>query len=173
MSDRIGRAFNRSGATKAVAHDISKAFDRVWHAGVLHKLRFYEISCQIFGLISPFLSNRQLWVVLDGKSLHEYPVNDGFLKGLFLILHFSYYTLMIFVMMLSVILLSVLMLLPSTLNVIRYISDLWQQLELASELESDLQDTVDWGKKWLVDFNGGKTQLALFDQSNNIGAIDV
>ena len=38
-------------------------------------------------------------------------------------------------------------------------SDLWQQLELASELESDLRDTVDWGKKWLVDFNTGKTQL--------------
>ena len=30
-------------------------------------------------------------------------------------------------------------------------SDLWQQLELASEFESDLWDTVDWGKKWLVD----------------------
>ena len=26
-------------------------------------------------------------------------------------------------------------------------SDLWQQLELASELESDLRDTVDWGRK--------------------------
>ena len=38
-------------------------------------------------------------------------------------------------------------------------SNLWQQLELASELESDLRDTVDWGKKWLVDFNAGKTQL--------------
>ena len=38
-------------------------------------------------------------------------------------------------------------------------SDLWQQLELASELESDQRDTVDWGKKWLVDFNAGKTQL--------------
>ena len=36
-------------------------------------------------------------------------------------------------------------------------SDLWQQLELASELESDLRDTVDWGRKWLVDFNAGKT----------------
>ena len=36
-------------------------------------------------------------------------------------------------------------------------SDLWQQLELASELESDLRDTMDWGKKWLVDFNAGKT----------------
>ena len=40
-------------------------------------------------------------------------------------------------------------------------SDLWQQLELASELESDLRDTVDWGKKWLVDFNAAKTQLVL------------
>ena len=36
-------------------------------------------------------------------------------------------------------------------------SDLWQQLELASELESDLPDTMDWGRKWLVDFNAEKT----------------
>ena len=43
-------------------------------------------------------------------------------------------------------------------------SNLWQQLELASELESDLQDTVDWGRKWFVD---------LFDWSNKTGAIDV
>ena len=40
--------------------DISKAFDRVWHAGVLHKLKSYGISGQIFGLISSFLSNRWL-----------------------------------------------------------------------------------------------------------------
>ena len=53
------------------------------------------------------------------------------------------------------------------------VSDLWQQLELASELESDLRDTVDWGKKWLVDFNAGKTQLVLFDQSNNTVTIDM
>ena len=42
-------------------------------------------------------------------------------------------------------------------------SDPWQQLELASNLESDLQDTVDWGKKWLIDFNAGKNQLVSFD----------
>ena len=52
-------------------------------------------------------------------------------------------------------------------------SDPWGKLELASELESDQRDTVDWGRKWLVDFNAGKTQLALFDWSNNTGAIDV
>ena len=57
--------------------DISKAFDRVWHAGHLHKLKSYGISGQIFGLISTFLSNRRLQVVLDGKSSQEYPVNAG------------------------------------------------------------------------------------------------
>ena len=50
---------------------------------------------------------------------------------------------------------------------------MWQQLELAFELKSDLRDTVDWGKKWLVDFNAGKTQLVSFDRSNNTGSIDV
>ena len=31
-----------------------------------------------------------------------------------------------------------------------------------------------WGRKWIVDFNAGKTQLVLYDQSNNnAGAIDV
>ena len=44
---------------------------------------------------------------------------------------------------------------------------------MVSELESDLGNTVDWGKKWLVNFNAGKTQLVLFDRSNNNGSTDV
>ena len=44
---------------------------------------------------------------------------------------------------------------------------------MASELEYDPWDTVDWGKKWLVDFNSGKTQLVSFNGSNNHGSIDV
>ena len=41
VSDRIARAFNRSGATGAVALDISRAFDRNRHAGLIHKLKSY------------------------------------------------------------------------------------------------------------------------------------
>ena len=99
VSDRINRAFKRFGATRAVALDISKAFYRVWHTGLLHKLKLYGMCDQAF--------------------------------------------------------------------------DLGQQLELASELESDLPDTVFWGRKWLIDFNAGKTQLLSFDWSNKTGAIDV
>ena len=81
VSDRIARTFNRSGATRAAALDISKAFDRVWHAGLLDKLKSYGISSPIFGLSSSFLSNRQLLVVLEGKSSQEYPVNAGVPQG--------------------------------------------------------------------------------------------
>ena len=52
-------------------------------------------------------------------------------------------------------------------------SAMWQQLELVSELESDLRDTVDWGKTWIVDFNAGKIQLVSFDRPNNTSVIDV
>ena len=111
-------------------------------------------------------------MVLDLKSLQEYPVNAGVPQGsilgptLFLLYSND---------------------LPDDVicNVAIYVddttlyskcdqaSDLWQQLELASELESDLRDTVDWGRKWLVDSNAGKTQLVSFDRSNNTGAIDI
>ena len=32
---------------------------------------------------------------------------------------------------------------------------------------------MDWGKKWLVDFNADKTQLVSFDRSDNNGSITV
>ena len=35
-----------------------------------------------------------------------------------------------------------------------------------------IYETLDWGRKWLFDFNAGKTELFLFDCSNT-GAVDV
>ena len=146
VSDRIARAFNRSGATRAVALDISKAFDRVWHAGLLHKLKSYGISGQIFGLISSFLSNRRLRVVLDGKSSQEYPVNAGVPQGSILgpILFLLYINDLPDDVICNIAIYAD----DTTLySKCTQASDLWQQLELASELESDLRDTVDWGRK--------------------------
>ena len=172
VSDRIARDFNRSEATRAVALDISKAFDRVWHAGLLHKLKSYGISGQIFGLISSFLSNRRLRVVLDGRSSQEYPVNAGVpqsptLGPTLFLLYISdlpddvIYDIAIYAD-------------DATLySKCDQTSDLWQQLELASELESGLRDTADWGKKWLVHLNAGKIQMVSFDRSKNTGVIDV
>ena len=91
VSDRIARAFNRSGVTRAVTLDISKAFNRVWHAGLLHKLKSYVISGQIFCLISSFLSNTWLRWFWMGNIHKNIQLMLEFLKGLFSVLHFSYY----------------------------------------------------------------------------------
>ena len=166
------RAFNSSGAARAAALDISKTFGRVWHARIFHRLRPYGISGQIFGLISSFLSNRRLQMVLDGKCSQEYPVNAGVPQG-------SIFGPALFLLYINgfsddVICNITIYADDTTLySKCDQASDLWQQLELASELECDLRDSVDWGKKWLVDFNARKTQLVSFDQSINNGSIDV
>ena len=170
VSDRIARAFNRSGATRGVALDISKASDRVWHAGLLQKLKSCGISGQIFGLISSFLSNRRVRVVLDRKSSQKYPVNEVVPQGSILgpTLFLRYINDLPNDVICDVAIYADDTTLYSKCD---RASDLWQQLELASELESDLRDTVEWGKTWLVDFNTGKTQLVSFDRSNSNGSI--
>ena len=103
-------------------------------------------------------------MVLDGKSPQEYSVNDGAPQGS--ILGPALFLLYINDLPDDVIFDIAIYADDTTLyRKCDQASDLWQ--ELASELESDLQGTVDWGKKWLVDFNAGKTQLAFFDRSNS------
>ena len=97
----------------------------------------YGISGQILGHISSFLSNRRLPIVLDGKSSQEYPVNAAVPQRSILVPT-------LFLLYIND--------LPDDIicNIAIYAddttiyskcdqaSDLWQQLELASELESDL-----------------------------------
>ena len=44
ISERVYRALDACGETRANAIDIYKAFDKVWHAGLFHKLIAYGIS---------------------------------------------------------------------------------------------------------------------------------
>ena len=93
-----------------------------------------------------------------------------FLKSPFLVLHFSYYTLMTFLTMLSLILLSILMILLSTLNVIRHLicGNSWNWL-----LDLNLIYKTLWpvaGSGLLISM---LEKLVSFGQSNYTGAIDV
>ena len=69
VSDRTAKT------TGAIALDILKVVDRVWYAGLLHKLKSNEVLGQVFSHILSFLGNRKLQMVLDGTLLQEYPVN--------------------------------------------------------------------------------------------------
>ena len=131
-----------------MALDISKAFDRVSHAGLFHKLKSYGISGQIFGLVSSFLQNRRLQVVLDGNSSQEYLVNVGVPQGFIL----GSTLFLLYINDIPDVICDIAIYADDTTLYSKCdrASDLWQQLELASELESDLRDTLDWGKRWLV-----------------------
>ena len=93
VSDRIASAFKRSGATRAVALDMSKAFNRVCHGGLLHKLSPYGIQVRhlaLFLLFSVIGSFGWFWMESLLKNIQ---LMLRFLKGPFLVLHFSFYTL--------------------------------------------------------------------------------
>ena len=97
---------------------------------------FFGIPGQIFGLISSFLSNRRLRVVLDGKSPQEYPVNAGVPQTSILgpILFLLYINDLPDDVICEIAIHADDATLYSKYD---QASGLWQQLELASELESD------------------------------------
>ena len=131
VSNRLSNDFNRSRATQAVALNISKAFERVWHAGLLHKFKSYRISGQIFGHISSLVSNRWL--------------NAGFCQGS--IVHPTLFLLYINDLPDDVICNIAICACDNHFAIYAYYttlcskcdqaSDLCKQLELTSELESD------------------------------------
>ena len=61
--------------------DISKAFDKVWHDGLIFKLESYGISSPLLGLINSYLANRYQRVVLNGKCSQWSPIRAEVPQG--------------------------------------------------------------------------------------------
>ena len=121
VSDRIARAFNRSGATRAMALDISKVF-----AGFRMVVYFTNLGLGEFQV--RYLALFLLFSVVDGcewfwmESLHRsIQLVLEFLKGPLLVRHFSSCILMTFLMVLSVVLVSMQMILLFIVGVIRHL----------------------------------------------------
>ena len=51
---------------RGISLDIPKAFDKVWHEGLLYKLKSYGIEGQLLSLLANYLENREQRVVLNG-----------------------------------------------------------------------------------------------------------
>ena len=78
IADRIARVLKTSGATHAVVLDISKAFYRVWHTGLLDKFKLYYMAFEkVFCRIESFRSGKRLLIALKHKSSSKCAINAG------------------------------------------------------------------------------------------------
>ena len=83
ITHNIYRAFdaNPSLEVRGVFLDLSKAFDKVWHEGLLYKLKNNGINSNALQLIESFLHNRHQRVVLNGQSSSLLSIRAGVLQG--------------------------------------------------------------------------------------------
>ena len=136
----------------------------------LSNWNFMEFQVRYLALFPLFLvidSFKWFWM---GSLLKNIQLLLEFLKVSFLVLHFSCYTLMTFLMMISVILLFMVMILLSILSVVRHLisGNNFNWFLNLNQIYETLRTRARSGL-----FSAGKTQLVSLDQSNNTGYIDV
>ena len=81
ITHQICQSFDESFDVRSVFLDISKAFDKVWHDGLIFKLKQNGISGNLLNLLSNFLRNRKQRVVLNGQTSSWADVNAGVPQG--------------------------------------------------------------------------------------------
>ena len=76
ITHEIFEAFDCNPAleVRSVFLDISEAFDKLWHEGLLFKLRSMGISGELYNLLGNYLSGRFQTVILNGQTLPWRPV---------------------------------------------------------------------------------------------------
>lgn len=156
----FSKSLDANKEIRVVFCDISKAFDRVWHRGLLFKLRSIGISDNLIDWFSNYLNDRQQRVCIKGFCYSWKKVPAGVPQG---------------------------SILGPTLFLI-YINDLVQNIDSnirlfaddtslyvtvenplssATQLNTDLGKIFDWGLTWLVDFNPNKTESLLITRKHS------
>ena len=81
ITQEIYQSFNAGYEVRGVFLDISKAFDKVWHEGLIFKLKQNGISGKLLNLINDFLQNRKQRVILNGQFSSWADVDAGVPQG--------------------------------------------------------------------------------------------
>ena len=126
--------------------DFAKAFDKVPHLRLLHKLEFYGIRGRILNWIKSFLTNHTQQVVIEGSVSSSYGVTSGVPQG-------SVLGSALFLIYINDI----------TENInsqIRLFADdcclIYRPINSIEDhliLQNDLHTLVDWSNKWQMEFN--------------------
>ena len=145
----------RSRETRAVFLDPSKAFDRVWHKGLLYKLECSGISRSLLALIRDFLANREQRVLLNGKNSELATISAGIPQGSVLGPLFF----LVYINDLANDLKSDVKMFADDTSLFSVVDDVDRTAE---ELTSDLETVNLWACQWKMQFNTDKTVKLIF-----------
>ena len=166
------------GESFVVALDISKAFDRVWHEALLAKLPSFGIPPSLCDLITSFLSDRSIAVVVDGYVSSSFRTNSGVPQG-------SVLSPTLFLLFIND-------LLVSTSNAVHSYADdstlhssshfahrpssvalEESRLQQTHSLFSDLEAISEWGTRNCIQFNSKKTQFLPISLKRNLNNLQL
>ena len=140
--------------------DISKAFDRVWHSGLLFKLREHGFGDSLLTWFNSYLRNRKQKVVIQSAESNYLPLSAGVPQG-------SVLGPLLFLIYVNDIT-------DSLLSLTRLYADdssLYYSATSLKDIEGiinqDLKSVSSWAKQWLVDFNPNKTEAVIFSNKKD------
>ena len=162
LSHFFCQAIDQNRYTRAVFCDISKAFDRVWHAGLCHKLEAAGVRGDLLKWFIDYLENRKQCVVVSGVYSDSMTIPAGVPQG-------SVLGPLLFLIYINNITDNI----KSNIKLFADDTSLYLRIDdpnhCAAVLSRDLETINAWAKTWLVSFNPLKTEtLALTTKQNHI-----
>ena len=155
------KSIDRNKEVRVIFLDISKAFDRVWHKGLLHKLQKCGITGNILGWFSNYLSNRQQRVVIEGQFSEFIDINAGVPQG-------SVLGPLLFLLYINDITHAI-----SNCQIRLFADDTCLFIEVDNREETalllnhDLESLHKWSVEWLVDFSETKTKSMIISNKKD------
>ena len=154
------KALDNGLEVRAVFCDISKAFDRVWHKGLIYKLKRAGINGLLLDWLIDYLTNRKQRVVIPGGTSDWQFIRAGVPQGSILgpLLFLLYINDIVADIQLCVRLFAD----DTSLYII-----VDNPISAAEMINTDLETIHRWAEKWLVKFNPSKSESLLVSRKNN------
>ena len=157
ISNDFGKALDNGKEIRVVFCDISKAFDRVWHKGLIYKLKKSGISGNLLKWFENYLTGRSQRVVINGCNSDWLPINAGVPQGSIL----GPLLFLIFINDIITDIHAIIKLFADDTSLYLVVDN---PIETAEILNSDLNKIHEWSKKWLVKFNPNKTETMVISK---------
>ena len=154
ITTTIFESFEEYDETRAIFMDMSKAFDKVWHDGLVLKLQCNGISGPLLDFFNSYLSNRRQRVVLNGTESDWKGIEAGVPQGSVL----GPLLFLIYINDLRENVLSTMELFADDSSLFTHVIDVNHSQYV---LESDLKTISEWGHQWKMVFNPDITKQAV------------